>query len=122
VSDGSVATTAATEVRFAVNVRPKPGILDPQGRAVEGSLGHLGIEGVHDVRVGRRIELTVTAPDEVAARAIVDRLAGELLANPLIEAWDVETLGATSSLVGAAAGGSSGSGGRAESGNGDRAS
>ena len=40
--------------RFAVNVTPKPGILDPQGRAVEGSLGHLGIEGVSAVRVGRR--------------------------------------------------------------------
>ena len=45
--------------RFAVNVLPKPGILDPQGRAVEGSLGHLGIEGVSAVRVGRRVELTV---------------------------------------------------------------
>ena len=122
MSDGSVATSAAMEVRFAVNVRPKPGILDPQGRAVEGSLGHLGIEGVHDVRVGRRIELTVTAADEAAARAIVDRLAGELLANPLIEAWDVETLGATSSLVGPAAGDAGASGGRGGSGNGDGAS
>jgi phosphoribosylformylglycinamidine synthase len=102
VSEGSAPAARATEVRFAVNVRPKPGILDPQGRAVEGSLGHLRIDGVHDVRVGRRIELTVTAVDEAAARAVVERLAGELLANPLIEAWDVETVGATSSLVGAA--------------------
>lgn len=83
--------------RFAVNVTPKPGILDPQGRAVEGSLGHLGIEGVHDVRVGRRVELTVEAPDEAAARAVVDRLASELLSNPLIEAYAVEALGAASS-------------------------
>ena len=45
--------------RFAVNVTPKPGILDPQGRAVERSLPHLGIAGVADVRVGRRVELTV---------------------------------------------------------------
>ena len=50
-----------TSFRFAVNVTPKPGILDPQGRAVEGSLGHLGIEGVSGVRVGRRVELTVDA-------------------------------------------------------------
>jgi phosphoribosylaminoimidazole-succinocarboxamide synthase len=50
--------------RFAVNVTPKPGILDPQGRAVEGSLDHLGIEGVRAVRVGRRVELTVDAADE----------------------------------------------------------
>ncbi len=91
------------DVRFAVNVRPKPGILDPQGRAVEGSLGHLGISGVSDVRVGRRIELTVTAADEPAARAIVDRLAEELLSNPLIEAYDIEVLGGSSSLVGSRA-------------------
>ena len=88
------------EVRFAVNVRPKDGILDPQGRAVEGSLGHLGIEGVTAVRVGRRVELTVNAVDEAAARAVVERLAGELLSNPLIESYDVEELGATSSLIG----------------------
>ena len=53
-----------TSYRYAVNVTPKPGILDPAGRAVEGSLGHLGIEGVHDVRIGRRVELSVEAADE----------------------------------------------------------
>jgi phosphoribosylformylglycinamidine synthase len=88
------------DVRFAVNVRPKDGILDPQGRAVEGSLGHLGIGGVSDVRVGRRVELRVSADSEAGARAIVERLAGELLSNPLIEAFDVEVLGAASSLAG----------------------
>jgi len=80
--------------RFAVNVTPKPGILDPQGRAVESSLGHLGIEGVTGVRVGRRVELTVEAADEAAAGAVVERLAAELLSNPLIEAYRVEPLGA----------------------------
>ena len=65
---------------------------------MEGSLGHLGIEGVHAVRVGRRVELTVDAADEAAARAVVDRLAGELLSNPLIEAYAVEPLGAASSI------------------------
>ena len=83
--------------RFAVNVLPKPGILDPQGRAVESSLGHLGIAGVSAVRVGRRIELTVEAADEAAARSIVNRLASELLSNPLIEASSVELVMATSS-------------------------
>ena len=81
-----------TEFRFAVNVTPKPGILDPQGRAVEGSLGHLGIEGVSGVRVGRRVELTVEAAGEVAAREVVERLARELFSNPLIEAFEVEAL------------------------------
>ena len=79
--------------RFAVNVTPKPGILDPQGRAVERSLPHLGIDGVSAVRVGRRVELTVEAADEAAARATVERLAGELLSNPLIEAYEVESTG-----------------------------
>jgi phosphoribosylformylglycinamidine synthase PurS subunit len=79
-----------TAYRYAVNVTPKPGILDPQGRAVERSLPHLGIEGVSAVRVGRRVELTVEADDEREARAVVDRLASELLSNPLIEAYDVE--------------------------------
>jgi phosphoribosylformylglycinamidine synthase subunit PurS len=83
--------------RFAINVTPKPGILDPQGRAVEGSLGHLGIDGVSDVRVGRRVELTVDAADPATALATADRLASELLSNPLIEAYAVEALGATSS-------------------------
>ena len=89
-------------IRFAVNVRPKPGILDPQGRAVEGSLVHLGIRGVEDVRVGRRVELTVSADDAAACRAVVGRLAEELLSNPLIEAYDIEELSGASSLVGAA--------------------
>jgi phosphoribosylformylglycinamidine synthase PurS subunit len=93
-----------TSFRFAVNVTPKPGILDPQGRAVEGSLGHLGIEGVSGVRVGRRAELTVDAADEATARTVVERLASELLSNPLIEAYAIETIAASSSAVGAGAG------------------
>jgi phosphoribosylformylglycinamidine synthase len=90
-----------TNFRFAVNVTPKPGILDPQGRAVEGSLGHLGIVGVSSVRVGRRVELTVEAATEPAAMAIVDRLARELLSNPLIEAYDIEVAGVASSTASA---------------------
>jgi phosphoribosylformylglycinamidine synthase subunit PurS len=91
----------SADFRFAVNVTPKAGILDPQGRAVEGSLDHLGIEGVSAVRVGRRVELTVAAADEAAARATVERLAAELLSNPLIEAHEVELLGAASSTASA---------------------
>jgi len=91
-----------TTLRFAVNVLPKDGILDPQGRAVEQSLGLLDVQGVSAVRVGRRIELTVEAPDELAARAIVERLAGDLFSNPLIEQASVEALGASSAAVGTA--------------------
>ena len=81
-----------SEFRFAVNVLPKDGILDPQGRAVEGSLGHLGVDGVSGVRVGRRVELAVEAGSEVEARATVERLAGELFSNPLIEQFRIEAI------------------------------
>ena len=93
-----------TSFRFAVNVTPKPGILDPQGRAVEGSLGHLGITGVSAVRVGRRVELTVDAADERRRACVVDRLARELLSNPLIEAYELEPLGGASSATSAGVG------------------
>ena len=79
-----------SEFHFAVNVLPKDGILDPQGRAVEGSLGHLGIEGVSGIRVGRRVELTVEAADEAEARMTVERLASELFSNPMIESFAIE--------------------------------
>ena len=81
-----------TAFRFALAVMPKPGILDPQGRAVAGSLPHLGVDNVSAVRVGRRVELTVDAADAAAARATVERLAGEVFANPIIEAWAIEAL------------------------------
>jgi phosphoribosylformylglycinamidine synthase len=89
---------------------PKPGILDPQGRAVEQSLPHLDVRNVGEVRVGRRVELMVEAPDAQSARAVVERLASELFANPLIETWNVEAMeGARGGLGGVAdAGGRSG--------------
>jgi phosphoribosylformylglycinamidine synthase len=82
-----------TQYRFAVSVMPKDGILDPQGRAVEGSLSHLGVENVTAVRVGRRVELSVGAPSATDARATVERLAQDLFANPLIESWSIVEIG-----------------------------
>jgi phosphoribosylformylglycinamidine synthase len=90
-----------SEFRYAVNVLPKPGILDPQGRAVEQSLPHLNVTNVSHVRVGRRVELTVTSATEAEARSVVDGLAKELLSNPLIESYAVELLEGTSSTVSA---------------------
>jgi phosphoribosylformylglycinamidine synthase len=81
-----------SDFRFAVNVLPKQGILDPQGRAVELSLPHLHVTNVTKVRVGRRVELTVTADSEAEARGAVDGLAKELLSNPLIESYAIELL------------------------------
>ena len=87
------------EFRFAVSVMPKEGILDPQGRAVEGSLRHLGLEAVRDVRVGRRVELIASGVDEQDARSTVERLAGQLLANPLVESWTIEALPSSASVT-----------------------
>ena len=77
--------------RFAVDVMPRDGILDPQGRAVEAALPQLGASSVHEVRVGRRVELTVEADDRAEARTVVEKLAADFLSNPLIESWEIET-------------------------------
>ena len=70
-------------------VRPKQGILDPQGEAVGSSLRHLGFE-VADARVGRVIDIELGAADADSARADVDRMCRQLLANPLIESYEIE--------------------------------
>jgi phosphoribosylformylglycinamidine synthase subunit PurS len=76
-------------MRATVLVRPKDGILDPQGQAVESSLRQLGF-AVGQARVGRVVDLDVDAPTPAAARAAVERMCAQLLANPLIERFEVE--------------------------------
>jgi phosphoribosylformylglycinamidine synthase len=76
-------------VKATVLVRPKPGILDPQGEAVGSALGHLGFE-VQDARVGKVIDLELEATDATAAKAEVERMCERLLANPLIESFEIE--------------------------------
>jgi phosphoribosylformylglycinamidine synthase subunit PurS len=72
-----------------VLVRPKEGILDPQGEAVESSLRQLGFP-VGDARVGRVIDLEVEASSADEARAEAERMCERLLANPLIESFEIE--------------------------------
>ena len=76
-------------MKATVLVRPKGGILDPQGEAVERSLRQLGFQ-VGDARVGRVIDLEVDAPTAREARAEVERMCERLLANPLIESYEIE--------------------------------
>jgi phosphoribosylformylglycinamidine synthase PurS subunit len=76
--------------RFEVVVSLKEGLLDPQGKAVEGSLPALGWENVAHVRVGKHIELTVEAEDEAEADRQVREIAARVLSNPVIE--DVRVL------------------------------
>ena len=78
----------AKRVRATVLVRPKQGILDPQGQAVEGSLEKLGFP-VAGVRVGRVIDLEVTANDVDDARRQVELMCASLLANSLIESFEI---------------------------------
>ena len=70
-------------MKAKVLIRPKQGILDPQGKAVERALPALGFEGIHDVRVGRLVELETDDP------AQLDALCEKLLANPLIEDFEI---------------------------------
>ena len=74
-------------------IRPKAGILDPQGEAVQASLSALGF-AVSRVRVGRLVDLEVEADDPAAARAEVERMCADLLTNPLIEGFEVVVEGA----------------------------
>jgi phosphoribosylformylglycinamidine synthase len=73
-----------------VLIRPKEGILDPQGQAVERALPALGYEGVSNVHVGRLVELDVPGEGDVTGR--VSEMCEKLLANPLIESYEVEPL------------------------------
>jgi phosphoribosylformylglycinamidine synthase PurS subunit len=75
-------------VRATVLVRPKAGILDPQGQAVESSLRQLGF-AIREARVGRVVDLDVEADDSAAARAELERMCEQLLANPLIESYEI---------------------------------
>jgi phosphoribosylformylglycinamidine synthase len=70
-------------VRARVLIRPKEGILDPQGQAVERALPALGFEGVSHVRIGRLVELDVEDPSQL------EEMCERLLANPLIEDYEV---------------------------------
>ena len=74
-------------MRARVLIRPKAGILDPQGQAVERALPALGFEGVRNVHVGRLVELDVDDPSDL------DAMCRRLLANPLIEDYEIQTAG-----------------------------
>jgi phosphoribosylformylglycinamidine synthase PurS subunit len=71
--------------RVIVDVMLKPEILDPQGRAVQGALGRLGLTGVTSVRQGKHFVIDLDGDLDADRASILDRLAGELLSNPVIE-------------------------------------
>jgi phosphoribosylformylglycinamidine synthase PurS subunit len=75
-------------MKATVLVRPKPGILDPQGEAVESSLRQLGF-AVEGARIGRVLDLELEDGDPEQARAELERMCEQLLANPLIESYEI---------------------------------
>ena len=74
--------------RAEINVMPLEALLDPQGRAVQASLQKMGLEGIENARIGKRITLVVEAVSEKKALETVERACRELLHNPIVESYE----------------------------------
>jgi len=79
-------------VRARVEIRFRPGVLDPEAAAIARALGHLGFAGVRGVRRAKVLEIDLATEDADAARAEVERMCEVLLANPVIETYRIELL------------------------------
>jgi phosphoribosylformylglycinamidine synthase len=77
-------------MKARIHITLKNGVLDPQGKAIQGALAALGFDGVNDVRQGKYIEVDVAGMSEEKARAEVDRMCRDLLANTVIENYAFE--------------------------------
>ena len=77
-------------MKARVHITLKNGVLDPQGKAIEHALGGLGFIGINDVRQGKYIELDLSETDENAARAAVEAMCEKLLANTVIENYEID--------------------------------
>ena len=78
--------------RVAIQVIPRRGLLDPQGKAVAEALSTLGFAGVSNVHVGRHLELDVESPSESTARALAGDMCARLLANPVTEDYEIASV------------------------------
>lgn len=72
-----------------IKVMPLKDLLDPQGKAVMGGLQNLGLKNVSDVRIGKHIDLQIEADSQAAAQATAEEAAKKLLANPVMEVYEV---------------------------------
>ena len=77
-------------MKARIKITLKNGVLDPQGKAIQNALGGLGISGVDEVRQGKYIEVQLSENDEARARATVERMCKDLLANTVIENYSYE--------------------------------
>ncbi len=78
------------QFQVQIKVMPLKDLLDPQGKAVLGGLHNLGLNGVEDVRVGKHITLQIEAADEAAARQVAEEASKQLLANAVMEYFEIE--------------------------------
>lgn len=79
-------------MKARIKITLKNGVLDPQGKAIASALGSLGFSGVNDVRQGKYIEVELAETDETAAKASVERMCKDLLANTVIENYAYEII------------------------------
>ena len=77
-------------MKARIHITLKPGVHDPQGRAIGNALAALGFDGVDDVRQGKYLEIGLTENDRAAAQAAAEEMCAKLLANPMIENYTVE--------------------------------
>jgi phosphoribosylformylglycinamidine synthase subunit PurS len=77
-------------MKARIRVTLKAGVLDPQGKAIQNALGAMGVSGVKDVRQGKYFDVELTETNEAAARAVVERMCKDLLANLVIENYTYE--------------------------------
>ena len=77
-------------VKARVRVTPKAGVLDPEGRAVQRALGDMGYSDVQEVRIGKLIEIEIACDDPAKARDRIAEMCDRLLANPVIESYDID--------------------------------
>jgi len=77
-------------MKAKIKVTLKSGVLDPQGKAIEGALGHLGFGGVEQVRQGKYFEIELAETDKVLAREQVKAMCEKLIANTVIENYEIE--------------------------------
>jgi phosphoribosylformylglycinamidine synthase subunit PurS len=79
-------------MKARIKITLKNGVLDPQGKAIQNALGGMGVGGVQDVRQGKYIEVDLAEHDEVKARATVEKMCKDLLANTVIENYSYELI------------------------------
>jgi phosphoribosylformylglycinamidine synthase len=80
-------------MKARVTIMPKSGVLDPQGKAIQGALTGLGFANIAEIRQGKLIEVTVNETDPAKARVEIEGMCKKLLANPVMESFSIELIG-----------------------------